>query len=258
MTAEVIDNSITEILNLFTNSSLPSLENINWTLDTFEILRDNPSNFNSCIRAIESEDRKRITEAIFIANYSYLADVILGDSRVTQEDASHILASISQQLSNYDPSTHELGFRDWCESIIQKQVEFYALRRQYRNSVRKGLWAILRDCADLGFYNAIFAELENKAWTKVFLRLDELLKPGSAKLSTRLYSLARFTAREWRTERIRNRARFVTLDEFQRIEEGTARTKPISKPQSAFDPFDLAIDENSLDDTDDSTPLFIQ
>jgi len=251
-----MNTAVDELLELFSNSTFTPIENINNILNSFEV--ETFPQFQNVISAVRSGDRQKITENLFFGSYRTLNDFILSDPRMTQEDASLILSSISQQLNQYDPSTHELGFNSWCESIIQRQVEFYTLRRQYRNSVRKGLWAILRGCSDLGFDYSVFAELENKAWTKVFLRLDELLEPGSAKLSTRLYSLARFTAREWRTERIRNRAKFITLDEFRRIEEGITRPKKASKTQAEFDLFDPEVAETSLDELDDSTPLFIQ
>lgn len=226
-----ITSTVDELLELFSNSDLTPLENINNLLNAFEV--ETFQQFQNTISAIRSGDRQKITEALFLGSYAYLTDLILADPRMTREDANHILASISQQLHQYDPSTHETGFNSWCEAIITRQIEFYAMRRQYRNSVRKGLWAILSGCADLGFELATFAELENKTWTKVFLRLDELLKPGSAALSTRLYSLARFTAREWRTSRLRDRERFCTLDELVKIEDRLA--KPRRTKAQAFE-----------------------
>ena len=43
-------------------------------------------------------------------------------------------------------------------------------------------------------------ELANEVWLYVFLNLDKFDDPGSAKLSTRLFGLARQHTRNWRTK----------------------------------------------------------
>jgi hypothetical protein len=239
---DVIDRNITALLDQFSNSNFRPTENINITLDAFEVRT--PIQFQNVVSAIRSGNRQQVTEALFLGNYENLTNLILRDPRMTREDACLILEGISQQLPRYNSSEYELGFSAWCETIIKRQADFYALRRQYRNSVRKGLWSVLRNCADLGFDYSAFAELENKTWMKIYLQLEGLLIPGTASLKNRLYGLARWEARAWRTERLRNRAKYISIDEFVRREEGVWPIRN-GHPNVSDTPATLTIDANS-------------
>jgi hypothetical protein len=70
------------------------------------------------------------------------------------------------------------------------------------------------------------SDLENDTWVYVFLHLEEFTAPGvpkveggrPPKLSTRLYAAARFQAMGWRTDRLRDRARFVNNEDAAKVE----------------------------------------
>lgn len=225
MTHEAIDSGITAILNQFTTSNLPSLETVNNALDLFEILKDAPEHFPSCLRAVESGDKQKITEAVFFASCPYLSDRIQESYALTQGDINNIITDVAHQLPNYDGGRTELGFRAWLDETAKPLASFYAMRRKYGRSVLAGIWSVLRGCGDLGIQHNTISDLESRLWMKVYLKLSDWLTPGTASLSTRLYAAGHFEARAWRTSRLRERERFMTLDELVKIEECLAQPR---------------------------------
>lgn len=105
--------------------------------------------------------------------------------------------------------------------LLEWQIEkFLEIREQYRESVRGGIRSRLAGCSDLGADltpGAAFStvdELEQEVWVKVLERIDEFVTPGTAKLSTRLFALARFTAMRWKTDQVRQRRKL-----YRRIDQ---------------------------------------
>ena len=129
-------------------------------------------------------------------------------------------------------------------------VQFYAVMEQHRAIVRKGIWSVLRQCADLGLDHQTVRSIEVQVWMKVFLELPQWLAPGysndptkpPASLGTRLYAAARLQALGWRTEQLRYRQRFMQLSILEdmirrreRREEAGYRTLKHKYPVSRLD-----------------------
>jgi hypothetical protein len=113
----------------------------------------------------------------------------------------------------------DAAFRAWISVYLRPKVErlrvFYEMRAAHRKVVHKGLWAIIEKCADLGGDVDTVHELEQDAWSRVWAEIDAWNSPGyglngrkPAKITSRLYALARFFALGWRTTRLRERAKF--------------------------------------------------
>jgi hypothetical protein len=247
MTFSEVSAAFEAVCNNLINSE-PTLENVNIALDLLEVLRDTPEHFANCLSAVAVGDKQQIIEKIFLANHFHITDLILSDPRLTLEDASLIIEGLARQLPLYNGNTTELGFRAWLNATTKPSIEFYGLKRQYANAVRKGIWSILGKCADLGIDFSTFRDIEAQTWVKAFLKLDQLLLPGTANMKNRLYSLGQFQARAWRTQRLRNRAKFTSLDEYRKIENGLSQPRRVVKSSD-----DLKFKPEPEDTGDDGT-----
>jgi len=138
-------------------------------------------------------------------------------------DIDNIITSVAHHLDEYDGDDDDESFQSWVSGVVGPAVRrlgsFYTLRAQYTNSVRKGIWSLLEGCADLGIDDMTVASLESITWMKVFQNLDGWLTPGTAKLNTRFFAAGRMQALGWRQDRLRNRAKFITLDDAIKAEE---------------------------------------
>lgn len=164
------------------------------------------------------------------------------------DDVDGILAKLHATLPTYRDQPQP--FLSWATSFVRGQAallqRFYQMRSDYQDVVRKGIWSIGKNVSDLGFTDRDVAALESKVWE--WLRYDETsplytkgvakrgrehYANGSAGPSTRLYNYARFQALGWRTERLRQRARFMPFEDFL---EAEAHVKAATVPQSLARP----------------------
>jgi hypothetical protein len=103
---------------------------------------------------------------------------------------------------------------------------FCKMRQEYKPFVRKAIWRVLQQCIELGADYRTLLEIESDVWAKVFEDFDAWLKPGfsnspsrkPAKLSTRLSEAAKWQALGWKKAQLRNRAKFVSFEDGERIE----------------------------------------
>jgi hypothetical protein len=174
--------------------------------------------------------RIRAVEQLFFSLWGRLIEPTLSrDSRLTAADAYQIVEGLARHLQSYSGPVEDEAFQAWAEEAITLPIAFAVLRQEHKGAVLKGLWSILSKCTDLGFEPDIdIPSLENETWFKVWQNLEDWLKPGKARVSTRLYAWARFQAMAWRTERLRERKKFTSIDSFiQHEATGTLKPKPI-------------------------------
>jgi hypothetical protein len=153
-------------------------------------------------------------------------------------------------------------------STSARLEQFYAVMEQHRAIVRKGIWSIVRHCADLGLDHQTVRSIEAQVWMKVFLELPKWLAPGysndparpPASLGTRLYAAARMQALGWRTDQLRYRQKFMQLSVLEEIirrrerreEAGYRSLKhkyPVSRLDGSwnFDEVDPALEAEAAD-----------
>lgn len=130
-------------------------------------------------------------------------------------DGDRIVAIMESHLSDYDGQIEDAEFLAWAAEIIKLTIArfafFYAIRKKYRKCILAGIWPILhknwdlRDHEDLRF---IAQQIEADTLWWVWQHLDDLMIPGTAKLSTRLQARGKIDAMTWRKTRLRENARF--------------------------------------------------
>jgi hypothetical protein len=175
-------------------------------------------------------ERTAAVEQLFFSLWGRLIEPTLSrDSRLTAADAYQIVEGLARHLQSYRGPLEDEAFQEWAEEAITLPIAFAVLRREHKGAVLKGLWSILGKCTDLGFEPDIdIPSLENQTWFKVWEDLEDWLIPGTAKVSTRLHALAKFQAMAWRTERLRERGKFTSIESFLQHEAtGNPKPKPI-------------------------------
>jgi hypothetical protein len=172
-------------------------------------------------RPIEAADRQIEIERLFSTNYGHIMDAALSDRRLLVADAERIAQSLANHLGEYPGDLNDQSFMEWATAVIGPAVIrlqfFYDLYQQCRKKVLSGIWSILgqnldlRDHSNVAF---ILEQIEGDTWAWALEHLDDLMIPGSAKLSTRLYAQGRFHAMTWRKNRLRDNERFDDADIF--------------------------------------------
>jgi hypothetical protein len=165
------------------------------------------------------QDRQSKLEALFQKHYSELQNMSFEDPRLLVYDAANIIQALGAKLVEYDGDAEDEPFLTWAGSVIRPAVArvstFYQWMQEYRDSVRSGIWSILGKNLDLSDHSnpsAIAERIEFDTWFWALQHIDDLLTPGSARLSTRLYAQGRFHALTWRKTRLRALERFDDSD----------------------------------------------
>jgi hypothetical protein len=164
------------------------------------------------------------TAKLFAETYSTLLSVASDDPHVNPGDSIGIMDGLEKRLHQCSEPMTERAFIEWAQPQIIRERNLIAIMRQHESAARKGLWRVLRECADLGLVdrnpgttgpqeNLIVETLLSEIWIWCWEHFDELLTPGPAKLSTRINERASYTAKEWKTQQIRSRKKFSDLDE---------------------------------------------
>ncbi|HZQ90375.1 MAG TPA: hypothetical protein VFA60_01125 [Terriglobales bacterium] len=169
-----------------------------------------------------TQDRQRTNEQFYQQNYGRLLDSCLESGSLFIQDAERLIQNLAAHLPRFTGSTDE-EFIAWASDILRPAAErlsaFYALRTpQNERGVRNGIRSVLKRASDLGLKGTgklsgdTEREIEEAAWFKVFEGLDAWIKPGRAKLTTRLYAQGRSLALGWRTSSLRHRDRHPDVD----------------------------------------------
>jgi hypothetical protein len=120
------------------------------------------------------------------------------------EDAERLVVGLATQLDAF-PGDTDQEFIEWVSAILKPAIQrlrrFYELREKYSTVVHSAIWRTLGHTTEpnkLDDYPELVRELANEIWLYIFLNLGKLTDPGTAKLSTRLFGLARQHTRNWK------------------------------------------------------------
>lgn len=99
--------------------------------------------------------------------------------------------------------------------LTEEDAAFVAgLWEEHHKAVYEALWRKVKDNSDLTDNPFVTVdELSCRFWDWVIRNVAVLRKPGTASMSTRLYASAGFVARRWKTDALRSRKKFTSLDE---------------------------------------------
>lgn len=153
-----------------------------------------------------ASDANTDRRVIFERNYGVLLDTCLESPQLFIADAERLIFGLASHLHQFTGDTdHE--FIQWAGTILYPAIDrlrrFYDLKEKYYNVVRSAIWRTLGHSAEpnkLDDYPELVRELANEVWLFIFLNLDKLTNSGSAKLSTRLFGLARRHTRNWKSK----------------------------------------------------------
>lgn len=172
-------------------------------------------------------NRTEAVRQLYAKTFSNLINTSI-DAGANQLQANRLVASLAEQLANYGgPADDQHCFLQWAASILAPASAAFVIIEQNRGIIESAFTRVLATCPDFasrepGHRSELYSDL--LVW--IIEHLSELLKPGTAKLSTRIYAAARFTAMSWRKIRIRHGQRFTRSAEdveSELIRRGTMR-----------------------------------
>ena len=152
-------------------------------------------------------------ELLAIRNYEAITDHIIANRVLNYTDAILLFEDLSKFLPTYTGELNDTDFLAWAFEVLSPGIFLHRLKKEHRLIVLKAFHTIVDGCPDFKD-DRTFKDLEDDMWIWCFENLDSLREPGKAKLSTRLYDRARWIARAWKTNKVRARQRFVTLEEL--------------------------------------------
>ena len=184
-----------------------------------------PDRFEFRAWAVSWAARAALLTAVAKPMLPELAEFVRTIPGLPLTEAGLVAGRLLNKLHEYPGHAEDLPeFRAWAKSWVlwetQCVLELARWIDEHRSAVNRGLWSVLSECSDLGANELTADELQCDVWRWVAGHVPELLQPG-APLPIRLCQRARFVARAWRTERLRERAISAELEQADR--EAVAR-----------------------------------
>lgn len=167
---------------------------------------------NGARAALSPDERRQAVEQLYIRNYAFIEELIFSDPAMTLEAEQQITDGIAAHLPSYDDELTDAAFRAWVTEIIVPLVGFHAIRRACQPFVRKAIWKTLEHSTEpnkFDDYSETVRELEQEVWLWVYLYQGELRKPGTAKITTRVYERAAITTKDWLKKQRTRRAAVI-------------------------------------------------
>jgi hypothetical protein len=166
-------------------------------------------------------------ESLYQRHYCYLRE--LAESRFHDvREIEWTCKLVVQFLPHYpkERSLEDQAFREWASAISdpERGVRFQELYLDQKNHkyMLKAIWSVLKGAIDLADDPDFTAEdIASGVWNWVLVEgLESLLDSKStAEVSTRLWIVAYWAARRWKTDRLRERAYHNRLQERANVGE---------------------------------------
>ena len=151
-------------------------------------------------------NRQRQLEQLFQTNYGTILDFCLASRQLLIQDADRLIEGLASHLSDFSGET-DTQFIQWATEVLTPTVErlsrFYATVAQYKNLIHATIWTALGHHIQPNRFDddyALEAELFNDTCLKIIEKLDALLEPGTAALSTRIAELTKWRVRAYLTK----------------------------------------------------------
>lgn len=139
-------------------------------------------------------------EQLYVANYGFIRELIFSDPAMTLETEQQITEGIAANLPSYDGKLTDSEFRVWLTEVIAPVVGFYGVKRACEPFARAAIWRTLghgTEPSKYDDYSELLKELLQELWLWVFLHQEELRKPGTARITTRVYERAAIMTKAW-------------------------------------------------------------
>lgn len=169
-----------------------------------------------------------------IARLTALAKALIPDVERQCERYPQIArAAILYSLDSYTGPGERGALLKWAEQRARRAEEHTATflewydTPEYQKAVRAGVWDILRGCGNLGIdvqsegskdsESELARSLCLDSWRSIMGSMEELTQPSGKPIEARLWGKARFIVREWKAQRLRDRAKFITDAKYVRL-----------------------------------------
>jgi hypothetical protein len=151
-----------------------------------------------------------------------VADAHETNRYLNAQDADDCVSSLAGKLQYYPPhfKLTEDAFARWAGNVLAATVFMHGLQRQTERSVRRAIRRGLAGCGGLGVAYRTEHELGTEdeivsdTWLWALDHIDELMVPGTAKLTTRMYEQAEYQVRKWKSARTDYKKAHVVLDDL--------------------------------------------
>jgi hypothetical protein len=162
---------------------------------------------------LNEQERQTTIETFFQRHYADIRDLASEDPRLLAPDVDNLIQGLAARLAQYDGDLDDEPFLAWAASVIRPAVkrisQFYEVLEKHSGAIRGGIWAALPKSNRFDDNSALVQEASQEIAMLVLTNLDALLEPGPAKLSTRLFSLARRHVLDYYTKKARRRLKAV-------------------------------------------------
>ena len=174
----------------------------------------------------QTVEHQRAVTSLFTANWARINDAALeSNSHLTAADAYECVSRLADKLADYPGKLMDDAFCTWAANVLEASVFICALKSETERYVYRAIHRILATCEDLGVNRQTRRELgtadeiASDTWMWALGHIDELRKPGTGRLTTRMYARARWQARQWRTNQLREKSCYASIDDLAAIEE---------------------------------------
>jgi hypothetical protein len=174
------------------------------------------------------EHRRAAVERLFLdpANYYEIYESIsedqslrtlfvmeVGDRTWTINVADQAVKGIAAHLEDYTGPIDSSSFLDWAKPLAKgaalRLSRFYQIIDEHKGAIRGGIWSALPPRNYFDDNNALVEEISQEVYLLVMKYLDSLTKCGTAKLSVRLFALAKKHALNYHVKKARRRLKAV-------------------------------------------------
>lgn len=160
-----------------------------------------------------ASDAKTDRQIVYERNHGKLLDLCLESDKLLTPDAERIVASLAAHLTHCSGETDDEFIR-WASATLKPSVDrlvaFYAILNEHKAVIHAAIWDTLQHHIEPNRFDddtALEQELFQDICIEIMEKLDGLMQPGRAKLSTRIYALAKWQVREYlKAQRIRHAA----------------------------------------------------
>lgn len=162
--------------------------------------------------ALESVERQRAVEALYIRNFATIRDACGVDPKLSFDAEERVSEAVAKHLSSYDGPLTDTAFCEWVRSLVSPAMFFAALHRDVGDYVRGAIRKVFAPCADLGISEQHVDDAEQATWLWAWENLESLRAQNQkARPKTRLYAVAKFKALSIRKTALRAKERFNSV-----------------------------------------------
>ncbi|HEX4038639.1 MAG TPA: hypothetical protein VHX37_11325 [Acidobacteriaceae bacterium] len=162
-----------------------------------------------------SADRRANLNQLFSNNYPEISEGIFErHPKMTIDHHAEIVDRLAALLPSYDGLLTDDGIQEWAKSreSTDRTCFLLCIHADCQPYVYSAIWRTIGHASEpskFDDYPELVQELAGDAWIWAIEHRDELMVPGPAQLSTRLYEAARYIALAWKKKQTTRRRAMI-------------------------------------------------